>query len=493
MAEENGSADTVEINMGGETEGVDAAEFILINEARKITERLDFARRAGMQYDGDRDVYEELGYPRGEIDFEDYVSRYERQHIAGKIVDLPAQDTWRNHPEITVDEDEEMSQEFSDQWDAVVETTNLWHNNSRADKLSGIGRYSVLFLGLSDAESIDELAESPMNEDLVQRFNEEDEPQPGMIFNESDIDLMFVSPYSEGDAEIVDQFEDPTSPRFGKPKTYRIDMSGEMELSEDVELEEVDVHADRVIHVAQDALFDEVRGRPQLKRIYNLLMDLEKIIGPWAESYWREVSPDWAFTIDEDAKFDNSGDVDDFEDEIQKFIHNIQNYYVQKGVTPERITPDIQDFSDGIESLFKLISGETDIPLRKLFGTERGDLASTQDERHWAQHIDDRRTWFAEPIIIRPEINRLVKLGILPAVDWGTEWPDLFTLTEKEKSEIRLDKSKAAANYDKAAQSGLTITEAEARAAQKLRPEPSDTDEMEEFRRQEDQEMSDFL
>ena len=61
-----------------------------------------------------------------------------------------------------------------------------------------------------------------------------------------------------------------------------------------------------------------------------------------------------------------------------------------------------------------------------------------------------RRIDFAEPIILRQTIDRLVMVGVLPEptdAEYDVKWPDLDTLNEKEQVEIAESKTKALAAY----------------------------------------------
>lgn len=515
MADENGiteedleGIEPMTVNVNGESEEFSPKEVFMMNELRQMTERLEFARKAGLSHDGDRDIWEELGYPKeNDIDFDKYVSQYQRGGIAGRIVDLPAMDTWKNHPTIRSSDETDNNDQFDEAFSSersfdsisLVNRVELWHNLARVDRLAGVGKFAVLFLGFSDVESVEQLKSSPVEEQRREQFQNGDSFRDafGGAFDDRNVNLMYVSPYSFDDVEVDERFEDPVDRRFREPKIYNIDMSGtgDVELSgtgaED--LSEVEVHADRVLHVAEDALFNEEEGRPRLKRSFNRIMDLEKTLGPWAEAFWKEIIPDWAFNIDPEKKFSKSEDLGDFEDEIQKFLHKIQRYFVQQGVDVERLTADIKDMSDGVMTLLKMISGDTGIPLRKLIGSERGDLASTQDERNWASTIEDRRDWYAEPVILDPFIQLNMKVGVLPVVNYEISWPGLFTLTEEEKAEIQKTRSEAALNYENAALSGMTISAAEARAVQGRPVDELTAEELEEFREEEDQEIIDMI
>ena len=63
----------------------------------------------------------------------------------------------------------------------------------------------------------------------------------------------------------------------------------------------------------------------------------------------------------------------------------------------------------------------------QLTGSERGELASSQDADSWAGEIATRQANFAWPSVLLPCINRLRWYGVLPdpqATLWA-EWPSL--------------------------------------------------------------------
>ena len=52
------------------------------------TARSAIASRAGKMYDGLRDMWKILGY-KTILEYRDYLTMYERQDVAGRIVDMP--------------------------------------------------------------------------------------------------------------------------------------------------------------------------------------------------------------------------------------------------------------------------------------------------------------------------------------------------------------------------------------------------------------------
>ena len=101
----------------------------------------------------------------------------------------------------------------------------------------------------------------------------------------------------------------------------------------------------------------------------------------------------------------------------------------------------------------KLVSVASGIPIRILTGSERGELASSQDDGNWAGRVEERQIHFAEPIILRPLIDRLISFGALPEPSDGEyeiEWQSLSDPGERENAETAEIVSRAAVNLQNA-------------------------------------------
>ena len=168
--------------------------------ARRYSSRLQLSRSFGQHtaYAGARKYYDVLGYPYS-ISIQEYGQRYNRQDIAGRVVDLPAVDTWRKPPQVS--EDGDTSTDFAQAWESLTKERGLgvWGKLSRADRLSGIGEFGVLLMGLNDGQ-----------EDLSK-------PVDDSKLNSID-DLLYLRPIPQGDARgmrvrILEFDENPQSER----------------------------------------------------------------------------------------------------------------------------------------------------------------------------------------------------------------------------------------------------------------------------------------
>lgn len=84
----------------------------IISNASTLLARSMLSGQLGKSFKGKRDIYEIFGYKK-EISIDDYYNKYDRQDIAGRIVDAPAKETWRQPPTVTDDSDAEEETEMT--------------------------------------------------------------------------------------------------------------------------------------------------------------------------------------------------------------------------------------------------------------------------------------------------------------------------------------------------------------------------------------------
>ncbi len=399
---------------------------MLATHSDAIISRSNLFSQLGQQYDGDRDMYVTLGYKKTLV-FTDYEGVYKRQDVAKRIIDAPPDATWRGEPVITdLDSTPDEGSEFDKAWLKMARDLKMWHYFTRVDKLAGIGRYGVLVLGFNDARDQKDLA-NPVKQS-------------------NSLALTHLRPFSEGNAEVASFDNDITSSRHGLPDTYNIEVAGDQSGDVDLDNKSILVHWSRILHVADDLTENETFGTPRLEAVFNRLFDLEKTVGGNAEMFWRGAFPGYNFKLDPEAELQPS-DVDDLQQQIDDYIHKISRYMRTQGIDIEELAQEVADPEPTFNVIIKLISAATGIPARILTGSERGEMASSQDENNWNTRIDERRNDFANPIVIRPFVNRLMELNLLPKTEYTIIWPDPIPLDAKTNSEVNHNNTKALVEY----------------------------------------------
>lgn len=402
--------------------------------------RLRMLARAGIQYHGLRDIYAVAGYPAQDVlDFSHYWAMYTRDPLGGRIVDMPAKSCWRQAPDI-VEPDTPGDTAFTDAWYEMAERLNVWRYFERVDRLAGVGRYAVLMLGVRGVQ----------DDQLIQPIKNMAGPQ----------DLIYLGVYHELNARITTWITDTGTPRFGQPESYTLALSSGVSGFPKASSR---VHASRIIHVAEDLLQDEVFGRPRLERCVNRLMDLDKITAGVGEGFWQAATRILQANIDPTADI-QTPQLDDLETKMTEMIHDLRRQFMGQGVKLEWLPQQVQTPKDISDLYFELICAAAGIPRRILFGNEAGKLASTTDQASYFGMISERQEQYAEPVIVRQFIDRMVALGALPPPVKGPKayevvWPTLFELTETEEATANKDRALTAQALTPMGGSPLDIVE----------------------------------
>jgi hypothetical protein len=392
-----------------------------INVYSQLIGRMNLISRLGMQYGTDRDLYQALGYATT-ITYEDFMSRYERQDIAKAIIDRPVKATWQGS--LLVVENPKLEESaFEKEWKTLSRDIRLKSNFARIDKLASIGEYGILLLGLDDVSGRSGFA-SPVKKGKRK--------------------LLYVKPIGQDKAEIKTLVSATNDPRYGLPENYSV----KIQVTDENRTEDVIVHHTRVIHVTGETLESEIRGIPVMQAVYNRLMDLEKIVGGDAEMFWRGARPGYQGKVDENYQLTPEMEAD-LKSQIDEFEHNLRRILVNEGIDLQALQQQISDPINHVDVQIQMISAVTGIPKRILTGTERGELASTQDKGEYLSFVTSRREEHAEPRIVEPFIDRCIEYNILPtpADEYDIVWEDLFVLNEKEQTEVGHKRASALREY----------------------------------------------
>lgn len=383
--------------------------------------RMSYVSALGMQYGGERDLYKTLGYPL-EITYQDYLARFQRQDIARAIINRPISATWRG-PLILTESDDDKTTAFENAWKELETRLKLKTMFVRLDRLTGIGRFGVLLMGTSDIKQ---------KEDWF------------LPISAGALKLLFVKPLGENSVTISTYEQDTNNPRYGLPLLYDVNL-----VKADGGEYTVKVHHTRVIHVVDGALESDIFGTPRLQAVYNRLQDIEKLVGGSAEMFWKGARPGYQGKIDKEYSVGKLEEAR-LEEQMEEFEHNLRRMLMMEGVELHSLAPQVSDPTNHVDIQIQMISAETGIPKRILTGSERGELASSEDQTQWNTLIKARREEFAEPYIIEPFVKFCVEHGILPkygANGYYVQWEDLFAPSEKEKVDIGKVRAEALKAY----------------------------------------------
>src|SRR5262245_3150357 len=221
----------------------EAAREEVRQAASVLLGRIRWMRQAGITFRGARDLYQILGYLR-ELTTWDHRDRYARGGLAGRIVDVMPDATWRGDPAFEVVEDKsgKADTEFERAFVALSTRLSLASLFPKADKLARLSTFSVVLIG-APGDFQDELPRGNGDASQIlyaQAFGGGGGPGGSPRSRALAMDA---------DASVFEFETDATNWRFGKPKSYwlrRTDVSAPML--------QRPVHWSRVIHVAEGLL-----------------------------------------------------------------------------------------------------------------------------------------------------------------------------------------------------------------------------------------------
>ena len=400
---------------------------MVVNAMPALRSRL--AAFLGYSHSGTRDTYSVFGYPV-DLRTESLFAMYQRNAVANRIVRAFPQATWRDMPVISDDqgnshEPGENFSEFAESVHDLFDRMKIMSYIERADRMSGCGRFALLVLGFGDGKKLEE----PLEEGIAP--------------------LNYIQPYSELSVEVSKWGTDPADKMYGKPIIYTITQKNSIDSgSTRMPNKSFRVHASRCIHIAEFLEEDDVFGLPRLYSLYNHLLDLEKVVGGSAETFWLCANRGIHFSVADDAQLDEEG-VEKIKAQADDLQNNLRRYIVSQGMTATVLGSESPDPGPNAEKLLDLIAGGSNVPKRILMGSERGELSSSQDENNWAERIDERRKNFGVHSILRPLINLLIATGNIkkPVGKWMAAWESSDALGEAAKADINLKRAQTLQVY----------------------------------------------
>lgn len=411
-----------------------------------------------------RSIEEECGHtPIKELTTETFQTMYDREGVASRVVQVLPEESWKVQPLIYETKDEENQTPFEEAWDDLAsklqgfgeeshftdendEGHPLWEYLLRADIQSGIGHYGILLMGVNDGKELSEPLEPKAKpedngEETVPNTNAEGERE-----------LLYVTVFPQHLAPIAAFDNDRKSPRYGKPTHYNVSFydpnAGVAEVSYEP-MQSQRVHWTRVVHLADNLESSPTFGVPRQRPVFNRLYDLQKLYGGSAEMYWQGAFPGLSFEthpqLGADVKIPEAA----LRTLMEKYYNGLQRYIAVAGIQTKSVAPQVVDPDAQIRVQLEAICIRLAIPLRVFMGSERGELASSQDSETWDIRLKRRQRMYITPRIIIPVIDWLIRYGVLPVPPekYKVEWPDLSTLGEAEAAQILVHQMDALSKY----------------------------------------------
>ncbi|GIW60139.1 MAG: hypothetical protein KatS3mg087_1205 [Patescibacteria group bacterium] len=400
-------------------------------EGLTVNNALFRSRFAGISVlDRRRDYNKELGYPdESEIQPIDLWRLFKRNPIARRVVSILPLECWSVHPTIYETDDEEQETDFER---ALKEVSQLggksWLTSGsyysalfailrRADLLSGVGTFGIIVLGLDDTNDLSKPVDTSRQNKLV-----------------------YLSVFPEAAVTSIEFASNPLDENFRKPLYYKINPLYDLPASNSSTngaYKEIIVHRSRVIHIADNADSGEIFGTPRMLPVFDRLIDLTKLYGGGAEGYWRSCFTGLAFETHPQLGADAEIDREELQREVWDYVNGLQRALAVTGMSVKTLAPSVVDPSSQIERQIEAICLVLGCPKRIFMGSERGELASSQDKESWELRLMERRLNYITPFLIAPLIDRLIEINVLPEPKEGykVHWPSPDEMSPIEKVE----------------------------------------------------------
>lgn len=395
------------------------------------------------------DIDKECQYPEeAELNAQYFSNAYRRWGISARVVNIWPDECWASHPEVYETEKEDKT-EFEKAWQKLSQKLLAFHYLHRVDRVSGIGQFGILFLGLSDGGRLDR-APPGINGKTG---------EPTKDGKKTTRTLNYIRAFDQSLVTIKEVDTDQKSPRCGQPKIYSIKfidpevaIAGTAEPSKkSVTSKSLDIHWTRVVHVADNRLTSEIFGEPRLKKVINYLVDIRKIGGGAGQMFWAGGFPGYAFETNPDQVNPELND-DTLKETMDAYVNGLKRYLATVGGTWKSLQPQVANPDKHLQWNINLICTTLGVPLRIFMGSESGQLASTQDDAAWRTRCSERQKNYLEPMILRPFIDRLIMLGVLPTPklnegQYYVDWKDLRALSDDARVGVALKKCQALMTY----------------------------------------------
>lgn len=399
--------------------------------------------------------YADFGYPTT-LSFQQLHDMYLRNGIAHAGVDKTILKTWQDMPFLL--EKERDGSEGAESKETKLESDirqrfndlRVWQHLAEADRRSLVGAYSGVILRFADSR----------------RFQEPVQRVPGGLLG-----IVELIPAWEGQLTVSEWDMDELSETYGQPKMFAFNEANVA--TGKTNHRQFNIHPDRVIVWSKDGT---VHGRSMLEPGYNDLMTLEKISGAGGEGFWKNAKSAPVFEVDKEAKIAEMAKAmgiqptelaDKMNEQVDDWQKGFDKLLMVQGMQAKTLGVTLPSPEHFFAIALQSFAASIPIPLKILVGSQTGERASTEDAAEWAQTNNSRRNNVVVPNITT-FVQRLERVGILPAKDWFIDWTDLTESSMAEKVDRAL---KMADTNQKMKDSGeIVFTHEEIRAVVDLEP-----------------------
>jgi hypothetical protein len=387
----------------------------------------------GTRDDKHKQAWCDYGY-KDSLEFNDYYQMSERFGIASAGITIPVEQCWKTYPSIREGEAADFEKrKIETPWETEVSklfrSLKLWRKVKLADEYQRIGEYGAIAIQVSGTAQQADWAK-PL----------------GRI---SANNIAKLIPLYQEQLKPTKWEQDNKSPRFGEPIEYQLDQAniGD-DREQDNRTNAVHIHHSRVIILAEGADAGSIYGRPALKRGFNDLVTMEKIIGAGGEGFWKSAAMKTVYSnTNKDAPPLTPDDVDAMDEAISDFVEGLDKHLMLSGLDPKVLTVAMSDPENPFMIALQSFSASVGVASKLLVGSQEGRLASDQDGIFTLSNMQSRReSWCTQ--MVESIVDWMMLHGVIEAREYTVEFDDLLAPSDSDK--LDLAKKMSTVNKDMA-------------------------------------------
>jgi hypothetical protein len=372
-------------------------------------------------------AWADYGY-KDTLEFNDYFQMSERFGIASAGITIPVEQCWKSYPKIREGEAADFEKRDNDTpWETEVsklfKSLKLWRKLKLVDEYQRIGEYGAIAIQVSGtAQQAD--WQAPLARIQVRNIAK-------------------LIPLYQEQLKPVEWDNDISSPRFGQPVMYQLDQSdiGE-DREQDNRTKSVHIHWSRVIIFAEGADSDSIYGRPALKRGFNDLVTMEKLIGAGGEGFWKSAAMKTVYSnTSKDAPPLTQDEIDGMDEAIRDFVEGLDQHLMLGGLDPKVLSVAMGDPQNPFMIALQSFSASVGVAAKLLVGSQEGRLASDQDGIFTLSNMQSRReSWCTQ--MMESVIDWLALHGVIEQKEYTVEWDDLLNPSDSDRLDLAARMSK---------------------------------------------------
>ena len=381
----------------------------------------------GTRDDKHGQAWRDYGY-KDTLEFNDYFQMSERFGIASAGVTIPVEQCWKTYPAIREGEAAEFEKREEDTpWETEVsklfKSLKLWRKLKLCDEYQRIGEYGALAIQVQGTAQ------------------QADWQKPLGRIGQNNIAKLI--PLYQEQLSPVEWDNDTSSPRYGQPVMYQLDQSaiGE-DREQDNRNKSVHIHHSRVIVFAEGADDDSIYGRPALKRGFNDLVTMEKIIGAGGEGFWKSAAMKTVYSnTNKDAPPLTQDEIDGMDEAIKDFVEGLDQHLMLGGLDPKVLSVAMSDPQNPFMIALQSFSASVGVASKLLVGSQEGRLASDQDGIFTLSNMQSRReSWCTQ--MMESVIDWFIAHGVIEQKEYTIEFDDLLAPGDGDKLDLAEKMSK---------------------------------------------------